>query len=159
MLKNFFINAIRNMRKYIGSVILNVTGLVIGLTSFLFITLYVINELSYDRFHDNYKNIYRPKVVGRMSGGEIDQAITAAPMAQAMLNDYPEVIHAIRVTRMGAWLIRFGDKKFNEDGVLFADSTFFDVFVFIINYLYWLSLNHNTSGIYNAYINLRDYYE
>ncbi len=130
MLKNFFINAIRNMRKYIGSVILNVTGLVIGLTSFLFITLYVINELSYDRFHDNYKNIYRPKVVGRMSGGEIDQAITAAPMAQAMLNDYPEVIHAIRVTRMGAWLIRFGDKKFNEDGVLFADSTFFDVFDF-----------------------------
>ena len=129
-MKNFFINAIRNMRKYIGSVILNVTGLVIGLTSFLFITLYVINELSYDRFHDNYKNIYRPKVVGRMSGGEIDQAITAAPMAQAILNDYPEVLHATRVTRMGAWLIRFGDKKFNEDGVLFADSTFFDVFDF-----------------------------
>jgi putative ABC transport system permease protein len=118
------------MRKQRGSVILNITGLAIGLTSFLFITLYVINELSYDRFHENYENIYRPKVVGRMSGGEIDQAITAAPMAQAMLNDYPEILRATRVTRMGAWLIRFGDKKFNEDGVLFADSTFFSVLDF-----------------------------
>ncbi len=130
MLKNFFINAIRNIRKQSGSVILNVTGLAIGLTIFLFIAFYVIHELSYDRFHANYENIYRLKVVGRMSGGEIDQAITAAPMAQAMLNDYPEVIHVTRVTRMGAWLIRFGDKKFNEDGILFADSTFFDVFSF-----------------------------
>jgi len=118
------------MRKQSGSVILNIVGLTIGLTSFLFITLYVINELSYDRFHENYENIYRVKVVGRMSGGEIDQAITAAPMAQAMLNDYPEVLRATRVTRMGAWLIRFGDKKFNEDGVLFADSTFFNVLDF-----------------------------
>jgi len=130
MLKNFFTSAIRNMRKQGGSVILNITGLAIGLTSFLFITLYVINELSYDRFHENYENIYRVKVVGRMSGGEINQAITAAPMAQAMLNDYPEIIRATRVTRMGAWLIRFGDKKFNEDGVLFADSTFFSVLDF-----------------------------
>ncbi|MCX6302887.1 MAG: ABC transporter permease [Bacteroidia bacterium] len=118
------------MKKQIGSVILNITGLAIGLTSFMFVTLYVINELSYDRFHKNYENIYRPKVVGRMAGGEIDQAITAAPMAQAILNDYPEVIHATRVSGMGAWLIRFGDKKFNEDGILFADSTFFDVFDF-----------------------------
>ena len=47
-----------------------------------------------------------------------------------MLNDYPEVLHATRVTQMGAWLIRFGENKFNEDGVLFADSTFFDVFDF-----------------------------
>jgi putative ABC transport system permease protein len=130
MFKNFFINAIRNMRKQGGSFILNVISLAIGFTSFLFITLYVINELSYDRFHTNYENIYRLKVVGRMSGGEINQAITAAPMAQAMLNDYPEVLRATRVTGMGAWLIRFGDKKFNEDGILFADSTFFSVLDF-----------------------------
>ena len=130
MLKNFFINAIRNMRRQRGYIILNILGLAIGLTSFLFITLYVINELSYDRFHKNYKNIYSLKVVGRLAGGVLDQAVTAAPMAQAMLNDYPEVLHATRVTQMGAWLIIFGENRFNEDGVLFADSTFFDVFDF-----------------------------
>ncbi|MCK7530080.1 MAG: hypothetical protein MZV63_02980 [Marinilabiliales bacterium] len=41
------------------------------------------------------------KAVGRMAGGEINQAIAAAPMAQAMLNDYPEVISAARVRRNG----------------------------------------------------------
>lgn len=130
MIKNFFINAYRNMRKQGGYVLLNVGGLAIGLTSFLFISLYVINELSYDRFHKNYQNIYSLKVVGRMAGGVLDQAVTAAPMAQAMLKDYPEVLAATRVTRLGAWLIRFGENKFNEDGVLFADSTFFSVLDF-----------------------------
>jgi putative ABC transport system permease protein len=118
------------MKKQRGYVIMNVSGLAIGLTSFLFITLYVINELTYDRFHQNYENIYRLKVVGMMAGGEIDQAVTAAPMAQAMLNDYPEVLKAARVTGMGDWLVKYGDNRFNEDGILFADSSFFSVLDF-----------------------------
>jgi len=130
MLKIFFINAFRNMRKQVGYVLINLIGLSVGLTSFLFIGIYVINELSYDRFHRNYENIGRLKVAGRMSGGVLDQAVTAAPMMQAMLSDYPEVIQATRIRQMGDWLIRFGDKKFNEDGVLFVDSTFFKVFDF-----------------------------
>jgi putative ABC transport system permease protein len=130
MLKNFFTDGLRKFRTQPGYILLNVGGLAVGLASFLFITLYVINELSYDRFHKNYENIYRVKVIGRMAGGEINQAITAAPMAQAMLKDYPEVLQAARVRRMGDWLIRFGDRKFNEEGVLFADSTFFNVFDF-----------------------------
>jgi len=130
MLKNFIIYISRNIKKNKGYMLINVGGLAIGLASFLLIALYVINELSYDRFHVNYRNIYRVKVVGRMAGGELNQAITAAPMAQAMLNDYPEIVNITRITQMGAWLIGNGDKKFNEDGMLFADSTFFDVFDF-----------------------------
>jgi putative ABC transport system permease protein len=130
MMKNFLTNAFRNMRRQSGYIVLNVSGLAIGLTSFLFISLYVFNELSYDRFHKNFENIYRLKVVGRLAGGVLDQAVTAAPMAQAMQNDYPEVLHVTRANRMGAWLIIFGENRFNEDGVLFADSTFFDVFDF-----------------------------
>lgn len=130
MFRNFIINAVRNMKKQSGYVMLNMAGLVIGLTSFMFISLYVIHELSYDRFHRDYENIYRMKVVGRMAGGELDQAVTAAPMAQAMLNDYPEVIRATRVREMGDWLIGYGENKFNEENVLFVDSTFFDVLDF-----------------------------
>lgn len=130
MLNNFFVNTLRSMRKQRGHVLINVGGLAIGLTSFIFITLYVINELSYDRFHENYENIYRLKVVGRMAGGELDQAVTAAPMSRAMLSDYPEILRSARVTQMGAWLIVFGENKFNEDGVLFADSSFFSVLDF-----------------------------
>ena len=130
MLNNFFLNVYRTMRKQRGYIFLNVGGLAIGLTSFLFITLYVIHELSYDRFHKNYENIYRLKVVGRLAGGILDQAVTAAPVAHAMLNDYPEVLTATRALKMGAWLVRFGENKFNEDGVLFVDSTFLNVLDF-----------------------------
>ena len=129
-IKSFFINAFRNMRKQRGYILLNVGGLTIGLTSFLFISLYVHNELSYDRFHKNYENIYRLKIMGQMAGGVLDQAVTASPMAKAMVNDYPEVLEATRLMRMGALLIRYEENRFNEDGVLFADSTFFDVFDF-----------------------------
>jgi len=130
MIKNFLMNSIRNMKKQSGYVALNMAGLSIGITCFLLISLYVIHELSYDRFHRNYENTYRLKVVGRMAGGELNQAVTAAPMAQAMLKDYPEVIRAARVRGLGDWLIGYGENKFNEDGVLFADSTFFDVLDF-----------------------------
>lgn len=132
MIKNFFVNAARNLQKHGGYFAINITGLAIGLISFIFISLYVMNELSYDKFHSNYRNIYRVKIIGRMAGGELDQAITAAPMAQAILKDYPEVLKAARVRGMGDWLIGFGDKKFNEEGVLFADSNFFDVLDFVM---------------------------
>ncbi len=130
MLKNFFLNTVRNMKKQRGYVLLNLGGLVIGITSFLFISLYVIHELSYDRFHSGYENIYRLKVIGRMAGSELNQAVTAAPMAQAMLNDYPEIIKATRTRGMGEWLIGYGENRFNEEGVMFADSNFFDVLDF-----------------------------
>lgn len=132
MIRNFFVNAVRNMRKHSGYLILNITGLTIGLTSFLLITLYVINELSYDRFNKNFANTYRIKITGLMSGSTLNQAVSAAPMAEALLKDYPEVQHAVRLFKSGSntWLVRYGETRFNEDALLFADSSFFSVFDF-----------------------------
>lgn len=130
MLKNFFLTAIRSMLKQKAYFVINVLGLAIGLTSFVFISLYVIHERSYDRFHNNYENIYRVKVIGQMSGQVLDQAVTAAPMAKALIDDYPEVEKVVRLGKFGAWLMRYEEKSFNEDNVLFADSSFFDVFNF-----------------------------
>jgi len=87
--------------------ITNVGGLAIGLTSFLFITLYVVHELSYDRFHKNYENIYGLKVVGRMAGAYLISSYCSS-YGPGYAYDYPEVLHAARVTQLGAWLIVFG---------------------------------------------------
>jgi putative ABC transport system permease protein len=130
MFKNFLTIALRNLFKNKGYLVINILGLAIGLTSFIFIALYVINELSYDRYHSRYEDIYRVKVKGQMSGQVLDQAVTAAPMAKALVADYPEVEQATRISRWGAWLIRYKEKGFNEDGVLFADSNIFRVFDF-----------------------------
>lgn len=130
MLKNFYLTAIRNLLKHRSYFLINIGGLAIGIASFIFISLYIINELSYDRFHSQSEDIYRVHVHGQMMGQSMDMAATASPMAQALLNEYPEVAKVTRIKESGAWFIGRGEKKFNEDGVLFADSSFFDVFDF-----------------------------
>ncbi|MEQ8549473.1 MAG: ABC transporter permease [Cyclobacteriaceae bacterium] len=130
MLRNYYLTAVRNLIKQKSYFLLNLFGLAIGITSFIFVSLFVLNELSYDRFHSKADNIYRVHVFGNMMGQKLDMAATAAPMAQAMLADYPEVEKVTRVKESGAWFIGQGQKKFNEDGVLFSDSTFFQIFDF-----------------------------
>ncbi|SHK83015.1 putative ABC transport system permease protein [Reichenbachiella agariperforans] len=130
MLKNYYITAIRNLQKHQSYFILNISGLAIGIASFIFISLYIYNELSYDTFHSNAQNTYRVHVAGQAMGQSMDMAVSASPMSKALVNDYPEVDKVTRVKESGAWYIGYGDKKFNEDGVLFADSSFFDVFDF-----------------------------
>jgi putative ABC transport system permease protein len=128
MIKNFFLTAFRNVFKNWTYSIINIFGLSIGLAAIIYITLFVQFELGYDKFNEKADQIYRVGVYGMMMNNEINQAVTAAPMAEAMLNDYPELLNACRIKESGDWLIRVGDKKINEKKFLFADSSFFDIF-------------------------------
>ena len=132
MIANIVKVAFRNLFKHFGYSFINILGLAIGLASSIFIFLYVINELSYDRFHEKSDRIYRVWILGNMPGTEMRHAVSSPPMMEAMLNDYPEVESAVRLYRSGGWLVRNGDRKFHETEreYIFADSTFFDVFSF-----------------------------
>ncbi|HKL09439.1 MAG TPA: ABC transporter permease [Bacteroidales bacterium] len=130
MIKNFFLTAFRNLTQKWSYSFINILGLTIGLASVIYIFLFVSFELSYDKMHNHYDRIYRMGVKGMLMNSEINQAITAAPMAEALRNDYPEVAGACRLTTAGDWLMTYKDKKFNERYFLFADSTFFDIFSF-----------------------------
>ncbi len=120
----------RNLSKYRFYSFINILGLAIGIAGSLLIVLYVSNELSYDKFNKDYERIYRVGVKGKVRGEPLNMAVSCAPMAKALLSDFPEVEQTTRLTRMGDWLIGSGDRKFNEENFLFADSTFFDVFNF-----------------------------
>ena len=132
MIANIIKVAFRNLFKHFGYSFINILGLAIGLASSIFIFLYVINELTYDRFHEKSDRIYRAWVLGSMAGTDMQHAITAPPMMEALLSDYPDVEEAVRIGQLGGWLVRTGDRKFHETDqeFLFADSTFFDVFSF-----------------------------
>jgi len=130
MIKNFFLTAFRNAFKNWTYSIINILGLSIGLAAIIYITLFVQFELGYEKFHEKADQIYRVCVKGRMMNNDLNQAVTAAPMAEAMRNDYPEVLNTCRIRESGDWLIVFEDKKINEKKFLFADSTFFDLFSF-----------------------------
>lgn len=128
MIKNFFFTAFRNAFKNWTYSVINILGLSTGLAAIIYITLFVQFELGYDKIHDKADQIYRVGVYGMMMNNEINQAVTAAPMAEAMRNDYPEVLNTCRLRESGDWLIVVGDRKINEKKFLFADSTFFDLF-------------------------------
>jgi len=132
MLRSYFIVALRNLWRNRGYTLINIFGLAIGLASSIFILLYVINELSYDRFHEKSDRIYRIWISGSMPATEMRHAVTSPPMAEALLNDYPEVESVVRLRLSGGWLVRSGDRVFHEteEEFIFADSTFFDVFSF-----------------------------
>ncbi len=132
MIRSYIQVALRNLMKNRGYASINIFGLAIGLAASIFIFLYVINELTYDRFHEKSDRIYKAWISGMMPTGEIHDAVTAGPMAGAMLADYPEVEQAVRLRQYGSFLIRRGDRVFNEtrEDFMFTDSTFFDVFSF-----------------------------
>ena len=132
MFSNIIKVAIRNLIRQPGYTFINILGLAIGLACSILILLYVVNEITYDSFHQKADQIYRIGVRGQMPGNELNQAVTAAPMMEALLNDYPEVEMACRIAEFGGWLLTYEDKKFTEteETFKFADSTFFELFDF-----------------------------
>jgi putative ABC transport system permease protein len=133
MLKNFYFSSIRHFFKHRNYFLINISGLATGIACFMMISLYVINEVSYDNFHSKLRNTYRVNTKFTNKSGSGDHATTHSPMARTMLNTYPEVVSATRVLRIGSLRVGTagsGREHYSEDGVLYADSTFFDVFDF-----------------------------
>jgi putative ABC transport system permease protein len=100
----------------------------LGIASSLIIFLYVRNELSYEEFHEKADRIYRVVVNGKDPENNLSHALTPAPLAKAVTHELDGVEDAVRVARFGAWVITYGDVQYNEDGMIFADPSFFDIF-------------------------------
>ena len=130
MFKNYVKIALRNIRKQKGYSLINIAGLVIGLTCFFLIILYVQYELSFDSFHKNKNRIYRVIHRGEtLYRGSNSFAISPGPLAKAMMNDLPEVQYATRAYGLRNRLLTFNDKKFYENGII-ADENFLNIFSF-----------------------------
>ncbi len=130
MIGNFIKIAIRNLRKHLFFSLINIFGLAIGLTAFILVLEYVSFELSFDRFNENGKDIYRV-VNDRYQNGELIQhgTITYSAVGPQMKDDFTEIINnAIVVPRRG--VIGYKDNMFKEDSMLIADQFFLEMFSF-----------------------------
>ncbi|MEL7002769.1 MAG: ABC transporter permease, partial [Bacteroidota bacterium] len=130
MLSNYLKVALRNIAKHKFFSIINILGLTVGIAACLLISVYVIDELNYDHFHEKGAQMYRINLHGKLAGQDIKTTNSCPPLAQALVDELPEVSEAIRVSNFGDWVFRYNELSFVEEDVFVSDSNFFSFFGF-----------------------------
>ncbi len=130
MFKNNLKIAFRNLSKQRFYTFINVAGLAVGIACCLLIVLFVNDELSYDHYHTKSDNIYRITRYTLFNEQEFHYPVNPAPLAEAMVNDIPEVEYAVRFRNYGSFLVSLKDspESFKETKLTFSDKDFFKVF-------------------------------
>lgn len=137
MLRHYFQIAWRNLLKRKFYSLINVAGLAIGMACCVLITLYLRHELSYDRYHTKHDRIYRVTQTFRSveKGATLSaptpkdfQVWGCAPVGPALQADFPEIEKVVQFMSPSSLLLQYGEKRFQQDNLLFMDSTAFDVF-------------------------------
>ena len=128
MFKNYFKTALRNLSKNKFYTSINIIGLAVGLATCLLIFLYVVDELSYDKYNANADRIYRVNNEIKFNGNYLDLAQVPAVMGSTMLREMPQVQQYVRMNWHGSFLVKKGNENIQEQRVAYADSTLFDVF-------------------------------
>jgi len=129
--KNYLKTALRNLSRHKGYSMINIAGFAIGIACCILIILWVQDELSYDRFHENLDDLHRVVEEQHYTDGTIFPiARTPYPVGPALLKDYPEIINFTHFTLYGRVLIEYQDKSFYERGFAFADPAMLEMFSF-----------------------------
>ena len=130
MVKNYFKIAWRNLMKYKFISFINLFGLTVGLTCCLLITIYVLNELSYDRYNKNAANIYRVTRSFNNADGVVSLKLSTVspPFGYYFPTDFPEIKKMTRLLNAGSMPFKYQDKLIDETDVYFADENLFNVF-------------------------------
>lgn len=130
MIKNIIKTAIRHILKYFGYSFLNIFGLTLGITSSLFLIIYVADEVSYDRYHEKADRIYRVSSTITEPDDQFTWIVAQIPFGPQVVEDYPEVESFVRFINMPRELYKYENNEFNENSFFYADSTLFDIFTF-----------------------------
>ena len=130
MWKNYLKVAIRNLIRHKGYSAINIAGLAIGMACAILILLWVQDELSFDRFHENADVLYRVEENQHYSAGAYHVNVTPFPAGPAFKEGIPEVAEASRLTWAGGLLFRYGEKAFFENDIRAVDPAFLRMFTF-----------------------------
>jgi len=132
MLKNLLKTAIRHILKHFGYSVLNILGLTLGISSALFLIIYVADEISYDRYHEKADRIYRVSSKITEPDDQFTWNVAQIPFGPQVVKDYPEVQSFVRFINMPRALYKYEDKEFNEENFFYVDSTLLDIFTYEI---------------------------
>ena len=138
MLRHLITIAARNILKHLNYSLLNILGLAIGISSFLFILIFVVDEMKFDRFNQDHARIYRMNRLYNSNDINENAATCSFPLGPALAEAYPDMVQSV---------VRFFDfqvseflfeyridstesVKFNEEWFYLADSSVFNMFTF-----------------------------
>ena len=128
MFKNYVKIALRNLTRNRSNSIINVLGLSIGIACCLLIMLWVFDEISYDNWNSKADRTYRLAAEINFAGSHQTYAVAPAPLASALMSDFPEVEKAVRFRNYGSSLVKREFENFKEERIIYSDSTLFDIF-------------------------------
>lgn len=124
MLKNYVKIAWRNLRRNKGFAVTNLLGLTIGITCVIFIFLWVKDELTFDRFNPNYKNIYQVIANRDFKNNIFTDPNMVFPLETALQNSNPQISNVVMTSYAGSHQVNYGDKKFKKQGMFFGGRYF-----------------------------------
>jgi ABC-type antimicrobial peptide transport system permease subunit len=133
MFRHNLLIAFRNLRRHRGSFIINLIGLSTGLACTLLIYLWVNDEVSVDKFHENDQQLYQVMELSKENGSVTVHDATQGPLAEAMLKDLPQLAATVPVfslDKVGLTIPLKSGEKAIKSGGLFAGEDFFNVFSF-----------------------------
>ncbi len=132
MIRNYLNVIVQNILRNKTYALINILGLSLGLAVCMVIMQYVRFEKSYDRFHDAAENTYRILLQSPAPDGTAYQdAANVAPLADVLLDEYPEVRKAVRITpEYSKVVFRYDDKMAEVNRIYYADSTMFSLFAY-----------------------------
>ncbi|MEL6923677.1 MAG: ABC transporter permease, partial [Bacteroidota bacterium] len=117
----------RNLRKHASFSFINLLGLSLGLSCFLFIMMYVLDERSYDQHFAKAEQIIRIEEDGKFGANPYESCLSADPLADALKNDFAEVEHATRLATHWSMWVKY--KELQElEKLLYVDGDFLPVF-------------------------------
>lgn len=128
MIKNLIKTAFRSLKKNKGFTALNVLGLALGLTAFLLIFLYVVDELSYDCYNTKADRIYRINEDLKLGNNSVQYAVCMPPLAKVLKAEYPYIEDVVRLKKADSFSIKKNGQTILEDNIIYADPSIFNVF-------------------------------
>jgi putative ABC transport system permease protein len=128
MFRNLLLHSLRSFKRQRAYIVINILGLSIGIVCSLFIALYVVNEVSYDRFNIKKDKIFRVNLTANVGGSDMNLFASPAVLGPTLLKEFPEVDAFLRMNNPGIKEIKCNDLLFSEDHLVESDSSFFDFF-------------------------------
>ena len=128
MIKNFIITAWRNLRRNKVFSLINVFGLAVGLACCMLISAYLYQELTYDTYSANAKQLYRVALHSSGNNTAADFPNVDVAVGQGIKNAFPQVLDFTRLSQRGPVFVKYNEKQFKENKIVMIDPNFFQLF-------------------------------